>query len=641
MRSVTAAQIDEAFAEIDEDMEDVEGSEDILKTAVALCQELKLSADILVAKWDTYKYAMRITEGKINLDAKQFANFARHVKADIEKKKRKASTPARGSLSHKKGKSKNRVFTPNNLAMLGSSDGFGFLNTVVKTESPQRGAITKSDHPTTPNYERSRNALMSPSLEPSPVTQKFDKRENQGEVVASFNKDQVAEITAPGEGEKVAENRVCVEVLNAWKGPFRYMYEDLEEKRDNLSDRVETMVEHIAETNRETHGVRETEEGATSKILEFSPTGVSMQEAVFVAGRVCPGQAGKMKATSIVIEGSKATSNGKVMKLRMGQLKEYACFPGQIMGLKGINNTGTGMVVEGLLAPAVLPHSSVPLADVTKFNKKISARPMSVMVAAGPFTLPDAISFGPLNDLLKRARVLQPDVLLLMGPFLPRSHPDITSGNVKETFDTMFEHIMAHIIEQLEGLAIKVLVSLSTKDVTSDPVVPKAPPDIKNKEIAKKITFLSNPATFKLNDITFGLMCEDTMFALGQSEVAKGGGNRFARLASHIITQQSYYPLFPPKEGDNIEFTHYDKLSLPVTPDILLLPSRFKYFASDIGHECVCVNPASLAKGAAGGTYAVITIHSLQEEEMKKAEKNEKVVAHHITSRTRVDIARI
>ena len=111
-----------------------------------------------------------------------------------------------------------------------------------------------------------------------------------------------------------------------------------------------------------------------------------------------------MKATSIVIEGSKATSNGKVMKLRMGQLKEYACFPGQILGLKGINNTGTGMVVEELLAPAVLPHSSVPLASVTKFNKRISDRPMSVMAAAGPYTLPDAISFAPLNDLLARAR---------------------------------------------------------------------------------------------------------------------------------------------------------------------------------------------------------------------------------------------
>lgn len=643
--TVTAAQIEEYFEEVDEDLEDVEGSEYIIEKALSCCKELSLSAEDIAGKWDAYKFGKNSNqhdkEKRVVLNKEHFDQFIKSAKADMEKKKRKLSTP-RGSLSHKSAK-RTPVFDASSISTLSSSGGgLDYLNIKAPTtESPQRSLKNDTSF-LTPSSDRSRGNWMSPSLEPSPPDQKFDSRENQGEVVASFNKDKVAEITAPPDGVKVA-SRVEVEVVKQWKGAYRYMYEDTEEKRENLSDRVESMVEQLAAANKAKHGVEETEDGATTKTLEFSPVGIPMQEAVCVAGRVCSGQAGKMKATSIVIEGSKSTSNGKVMKLRMGQLKQYACFPGQIIGLKGINNTGTGMVVEELMDPAVLPHSSVLLSDVRKHNKAINERPLSVFVAAGPFTPPDNLSFAPLHDLLARVRVVQPDALILMGPFLPRNHTEIANGNEKATFESMFEDIMTLVMEQVESLPTKVLVSLSTKDIISAPVIPSAPFKTSSHSAAamKEITFLSNPATFKLNDITFGLTCEDTLFSLGQGEVAKGGGNRFARLASHIVTQQSYYPVFPPKEGDNIEFTHYDKLSLPVTPDILLLPSRFKYFASDIGHECVCVNPASLAKASAGGTYAAITIHSLKDEEMKEGNKDDMVTTHHIASRTRVDIARI
>jgi DNA polymerase alpha subunit B len=37
--------------------------------------------------------------------------------------------------------------------------------------------------------------------------------------------------------------------------------------------------------------------------------------------------------------------------------------------------------------------------------------------------------------------------------------------------------------------------------------------------------------------------------------------------------------LFPPEEGVNFDFAHIDNVAMPITPDVLLLPSKLRYFA--------------------------------------------------------------
>uniref|UniRef100_A0A0E9WT40 DNA polymerase alpha subunit B n=1 Tax=Anguilla anguilla TaxID=7936 RepID=A0A0E9WT40_ANGAN len=46
---------------------------------------------------------------------------------------------------------------------------------------------------------------------------------------------------------------------------------------------------------------------------------------------------------------------------------------------------------------------------------------------------------------------------------------------------------------------------------------------------------------------------------------------------------------------------------MPVTPDVLLVPSELRYFIKDV-IGCVCINPGRLTKGQVGGTYGRLLI---------------------------------
>ena len=46
----------------------------------------------------------------------------------------------------------------------------------------------------------------------------------------------------------------------------------------------------------------------------------------------------------------------------------------------------------------------------------------------GPFTTADNLSYQPFEDLLRIALKSKPDLLILVGPFVDISHPQLSSG---------------------------------------------------------------------------------------------------------------------------------------------------------------------------------------------------------------------
>ena len=62
------------------------------------------------------------------------------------------------------------------------------------------------------------------------------------------------------------------------------------------------------------------------------------------------------------------------------------------------------------------------------------------------------------------------------------------------------------------------------------------------------------------------------------------GGSPRLRLASDSVTRggwgvvHSYYPMSPPTLQMNLSYPHIDHIAMPVTPDVLLLPSDLKTF---------------------------------------------------------------
>ena len=154
----------------------------------------------------------------------------------------------------------------------------------------------------------------------------------------------------------------------------------------------------------------------------------------------------------------------------------------------------------------------------------------------------------------------------------------------------------------------------------------------------------------------------------------------FARAAHHVVQRKrmcikewhssdcSFYPMFPPAPGALLDSSLASNLQLPVTPDIILLPSDLNPFAkllalpaplpqeanpaapqqsavpAHTGGQVVCVNPGRMTKGAGGGTFARLQIGPSEEGRAaalgRPPATNGKLL-HHVHARCKVTIARV
>ncbi|CAL1298476.1 unnamed protein product [Larinioides sclopetarius] len=93
--------------------------------------------------------------------------------------------------------------------------------------------------------------------------------------------------------------------------------------------------------------------------------------------------------------------------------------------------------------------------------------------------------------------------------------------------------------------------------------------------------------------------------------------DRFGRLCKHLLTQKHFYPLYPPNEEINVDFSHHElHAPLPVMPHVLIVPSDFRYFIKDI-NGCCCVNPERVTKHSSGGTFARLNITRMDANKYK------------------------
>lgn len=138
-----------------------------------------------------------------------------------------------------------------------------------------------------------------------------------------------------------------------------------------------------------------------------------------------------MNETTIMLEGSKVGSNGARIELDMKNVKTYSLFPGQIVGVKGINTSGRKMVVEeiveglecggggggggegGLAKRSVLRSDEEEEHDVEQ-----DGMGMKILSVVGPYTSGQDLKYEPLMDLLNFVVQEKPSVVIMMGPFV-------------------------------------------------------------------------------------------------------------------------------------------------------------------------------------------------------------------------------
>ena len=146
------------------------------------------------------------------------------------------------------------------------------------------------------------------------------------------------------------------------------------------------------------------------------------------------------------------------------------------------------------------------------------------------------------------------------------------------------------------------------------PVFPQ--PRFSQKE---NVSMMGNPALFKVKkgnfEATIGVCSDDVLSDISRSEISKGTGgprDRFHDLASHLIRQKTFYPLFPPPidSNFNIEWSDSDFFAMAEVPNILILPSQLNPFVKVVD-GVVCINPGFMMRGDSSGTYAEISVNCI------------------------------
>ncbi|KNC51993.1 DNA polymerase alpha subunit B [Thecamonas trahens ATCC 50062] len=482
-------------------------------------------------------------------------------------------------------------------------------------------------------------AGLAPAGSPS---SRYRNRQNAGQVVDVLNprvapKDYRLETSAA---------RVTLALEQEFHN-FRYMYDKIGGKVTMLEERTRVLGDELL---------------ADAQLPDPLSLAVPRQEPFVGLGRVCCDSEGKLNDKSVMLEGSAKLCSGFRVPLDLSHLPEFSLFPGQIIGVEGLNLTGASMLAGQIYTPpsapkptterdtlAIYHHYGGELvvgtnadgSDKTQEFEFMEGKPLAIIVAGGPYTTSDGLDFAPLRDLLARIVAEAPDVAILMGPFLNEGHPALEDPMLEATYEELFEQRIAAVINaEMEGIATRFVLVPSLRDIQHDHVFPQ-PPLPADLGLAPTVSRLSNPCVFSINEMVVAVSTNDVLMALSSEEtfrVPQGApSDRMTRLVRHIISQRSFYPVFPPPPGSQLDFSQSRLLNLGATPDILILASDLRYFVKDVD-GAVVVNPGRLTVGSAGGTFARLTVHPMPEDDIGEGEEE---IEHNVAARCRAEIIRI
>ncbi|ONK57978.1 uncharacterized protein A4U43_C09F6390 [Asparagus officinalis] len=588
-----------------------EEEEQILQKCLSMCINYSLSPSDLVSNWEIY-YLNRQLSGLV-LESSHMDGLLLYIQNDMKEKLIKEEPHL-------------HIYSSNDVDMLlndehDSNKEDNFESPSCLHERPFSETSNGSSTPTTNEKPSSSKNSKIINDRITPFGQRINKFvsqftfNTQNQVTQSRSQelenedDDVIRRVQPGE-------RCSLHIHSSQPEPgCRFMFDRVEDRFNYLENRIKR------------HALAYAASGLHGEVTDAT---LASQNSMFAVGMVCSDGEGCLNGKSILLQGSVEHSGGQRVRLDLEKLDQFSLFPGQVIGIEGHNPSGHCLIASKVID--LMPYSdvtSLPPAKRQAIDHQPNSEPsmlrmLSMVIAAGPFTTIDNLLFEPLTELLAYARRRQPQLLILMGPFVDSEHPEIKKGTVDRTFDEIF-HV--EIIRRLQdytefmGSSARVILMPSTRDANHDFVFPQPAFDIHLPEGMKnQIAFLTNPVLFSANEITVGCCTVDILKQLSSEEISRkpagAHGDRIGRLAAHLLNQHSYYPLYPPFESVPWDLSlSPEALEIPSIPDLLLLPSDLATFVKVLtigeGNEgetikCICVNPGRLSKGIGGGTFVEI-----------------------------------
>jgi len=558
---------------------DIAGNIAVLEKLIDICNKFELTSDSVVAKWFTYnnKSGQVITPDILDEFEKMLT--VGNKKALMSKKK---GTP-HSSSSYNASTINQKIGDMND-----DEDVIDSYATTPKVKESIKRLHTTPDEPAfnkrvaslsgTPQRHFSPASMsplgMTPSL-------KYESRTGKGDIVCSYG---VADNTS-------VQWKGCYEGVTIKpfpetnvQTPYRYMFQKLQDKALVLDEMINAL----------SHQMRD-----TLMLDEFENVSAQSQDDVTIAGRICCDSVGRLNSKSVLLEGSIETSGGERVPLDLTDVNNYSLFPGQIVAMQGKNVSGFKVHPS-----SIYPGTRLPFYSAAKKDLQINENHVTVYVSCGPYATNDTevLAYTPLDNLLETVQCEVPDVVVMMGPFVDAKHPLILSGKIDYSYDELFQIICDKVTAAVKNLKTEVVFVPSQRDVCHECVYPQPP---FAGELNKRIKMMSDPSTILINDICIGMTSTDILFHLGGEEVSAFTvkSDRLGRIADHLLRQQCYYPLHPPSSEVNIDMEQFENFAfMPVTPDVLIVPSDLRYFIKDLD-GCLAINPGRLVKGKTGGTF--------------------------------------
>ncbi|XP_029297834.1 DNA polymerase alpha subunit B [Cottoperca gobio] len=569
------------------DMFNIDCQDDsVLDKMVEQCMCNRIQVDQMVLEWVAYS----ATNNGLHLTT----DTLEHFEHEVLNKKNKSKQ------SFRKEETLNRTRDIHSLQDLikAEEEEENLLDSYsTPAKGSQKRALTTPEHP---HSKRSTALLTSPGLLLSPASfspsstpsHKYSQRGAKGEVVVSFGAVQGTRWA----GRKDLGADVQLELLegpeDSLRSSYKYMFQRLRDVRNVLTEKIEELGD----------GLR-----SHFNIDEFSPVSLPAQDSITVLGQVCCDSNGKLNAQSVLLEAG-PEQGGQQVPVDLSELKDYSLFPGQVVVMEGMNTTGRKLMASKLYEGVPLPFYT---SEVKMETDEVIAEPLNVLVACGPYTPSDSLTFDPLLDLINVIVRDRPDVCLLLGPFVDSKHEQIEKAQVTEMFEAIFSRCIESIVDGTKSVGCRLVFVPSQRDIHHHFIYPQPPFTLPNlsKDEAQRVTLVPDPCTLLIDGVTFGLTSTDILFHMGAEEISCGTGtDRFSRILKHMLTQRSYYPLYPPVEEVNMDYEKFQIFGqMPLTPDVLIIPSELRYFVKDVV-GCVCVNPGRLTKGQVGGTYGRLII---------------------------------
>ncbi|XP_035720667.1 DNA polymerase alpha subunit B-like isoform X1 [Vespa mandarinia] len=316
-------------------------------------------------------------------------------------------------------------------------------------------------------------------------------------------------------------------------------------------------------------------------------------------GRILCDANTKSDITSYMLEGCKWSHHDNktsVVSLNLSGVKQYSLYPGQIVAVEGTNPTRNVLNAKRFFTKG---YASKP--EPPRLTKSLN-----IMIAVGPFTPSDNLCYQPLFDIMERVAKEEPHLLILIGPFVEYSHPEVKSTSIKETFQEHFERLLVKVMQYVLGKLVKVIMVPSYRDVHHSPVFP-TPEFLVNKDKmplnGENLYMMPDPCMLNIEGLIIGITSVDSIKHIAKEEISNlPTTDRLIRIADHILSQRCFYPSYPP--AINLDTKLWKKYAFfDLQPHILILPSDMRYFCGVI-NDCLVINPERSIKY----TYARLCI---------------------------------